>query len=321
MKHVIPVRSVALRYAVGVAVYICVLVGVSSLTGHARQAGTLAGGAYSSAQAKRGQDLYVKQCVACHGEDLSGAIGPPLAGDAFVSIWAGRSVAELVDKVQNTMPLGAGGTLTRPQSTDIVAYILQVGKYPAGQAELSDAALPKVSFPAARTAPAAAAAGNAGNGGGPAFGVAGNLAQIMRGITFPNANIIFNVQIKDPGNQPKVAPGAMPFDYVNWGATVYPGWQAVDQAALALIESTPLFMLPGRRCENGRPAPIDRADYKQMTDALVLVAREAYKASQTRNQDTVIAVAEKLNDACANCHKVYRDSTQEGLSSGAKRCL
>ena len=118
-----------------------------------------------------------------------------------------------------------------------------------------------------------------------------------------------------------VQPGAMPFDYVNWGATVYPGWQAVDQAALALIESTPLFMLPGRRCENGRPAPIDRADYKQFTDALVQVAREAYKASQTRNQDTVIAVAEKLNDACANCHKVYRDSTQEGLSSGAKRCL
>jgi cytochrome c556 len=143
----------------------------------------------------------------------------------------------------------------------------------------------------------------------------------MRGITFPNANIIFNVQIKDPGTQPKVAPGSMPFDYVNWGATVYPGWQAVDQAALALIESTPLFMLPGRRCENGRPAPIERADYKQFTDALVQVAREAYKASQSRNQDTVIAVAEKLNDACANCHKVYRDSTQEGLSSGAKRCM
>jgi S-disulfanyl-L-cysteine oxidoreductase SoxD len=317
MMRVIPVRSVALRCAVGVAVYTCVLVGVSSLTGHARQVGTLAGGAYSGAQAKRGQDLYIKQCVACHAEDLSGAVGPPLTGEAFVSIWAGRSMAELVDKIQNTMPLGAGGTLTRPQSIDLATYILQVAKHPAGQTELSEAALPKVSFPAA--GPAAAAA-PAASGGAPGFTVAGNLAQLMRGVTFPNANIIFNVQIKDPGTQPKVAPGAMPFDYVNWGATVYPGWQAVDQAALALIETTPLFMLPGRRCENGRPAPIDRADYKQFTDALVQVAREAYKATQTRNQDAVIAIAEKLNDACANCHKVYRDGAAEGLSSGAKRC-
>lgn len=317
--RVIPVRSVALRYALGVAVYTCVLIGLSSLTGHARQAGTLAGGAYSDAQAKRGQDLYLKQCVACHGDDLSGAIGPPLAGDAFLSIWSGKSLAELVDKIQATMPLGAGGTLTRPQSIDITAYMLQVGKYPLGQAELTDAALAKISFPAARTATAGAPA--AAGGSGPSFGVAGNLAQIMRGITFPNANIIFNVQIKDPGNQPKVAPGSMPFDYVNWGSTVYPGWQAVDNAALSLIESTPLFLLPGRRCENGRPAPIDRADYKQFTDALIQVSREAYKAAQSRNQDAVIAVAEKLNDACANCHKVYRDSTTEGLSAGAKRCM
>jgi mono/diheme cytochrome c family protein/cytochrome c556 len=317
MMRVIPVRSVALRYAFGVAIYTCVLIGLSSLTGHARQVGTLAGGAYSDAQAKRGQDLYLKQCVACHGEDLAGAIGPPLAGDAFISIWAGKSMAEFVDKIQNTMPLGAGGTLTRPQSIDITAHILQVGKYPAGQADLTDTALPKISFPAARPAPAAAAAA----GGAPGFTVAGNLAQIMRGITFPNANIIFNVQIKDPGTQPKVAPGSMPFDYVNWGATVYPGWQAVDNAALSLIESTPLFMLPGRRCENGRAVPTDRADYKQFTDALIQVSREAYKAAQSRNQDQVIAIAEKLNDACANCHKVYRDSTTEGLSAGAKRCL
>src|SRR5215211_6557957 len=103
MMRVIPVRSVALRYALGVAVYTCVLVGVFSITGHARQVGTLAAGAYSGAQAKRGQGLYVQQCVACHSEDLSGAIGPPLTGDAFLSVWAGRSMADLVDKIQNTM--------------------------------------------------------------------------------------------------------------------------------------------------------------------------------------------------------------------------
>ena len=316
MMHVIPIRATALRWGVGVTLYACALAGVFSLTGEARQAGTLAGGAYSGAQAKRGQDLYLQQCAACHADNLAGAVGPPLTGDGFMSVWNGRSLMELVDKIHNTMPLGAGGTLSRPQSIDLAAYMLQAGKFPAGQAELSEAMLAKVSFPAAAGAAPAAAGGT----GSVAVAATGNLAQFMRGITFPNANIIFNVQIKDPGTQPKVAPGSMPFDYVNWGATIYPGWQAVDNAALALIESTPLFMLPGRRCENGRPAPIDRADYKQYTDALVQVAREAYKASQSRNQDTVIAIAEKLNDACANCHKVYRDAAAEGLSSGAKRC-
>ena len=36
--------------------------------------------------------------------------------------------------------------------------------------------------------------------------------------------------------------------------------------------------------------------------------------------DNVAGMAEKLNDACANCHKVYRDGTQEGSTAGATRC-
>ena len=50
---------------------------------------------------------------------------------------------------------------------------------------------------------------------------------------FPNSNIIFNLQLKDPSNPPKTDRVIIPFDYVEWGATVYPGWLAVDQAAVA----------------------------------------------------------------------------------------
>ena len=107
---------------------------------------------------------------------------------------------------------------------------------------------------------------------------------------------------------------------MKWGATVYPGWQAVDQAALGLIESTPLFLVPGRRCENGRPAPVDRADWKQYTEALLVVARDAYRASQSRNMDAVSGMSDRLNDACANCHKVYRDGGAEGSGLAGKRC-
>jgi mono/diheme cytochrome c family protein len=278
----------------------------------AAQSQSVADGVYSAAQAQRGAAIYKAQCARCHGDALDGGVGPMLAGDVFLSSWAGRSLGDLVDKIQNTMPLQAPGTLTREQAVDVAAYMLQGGKIPAGQTDLSAAALTQVRFPAAGAAGASAAAT------GPSIAPAGNLAQYMRGVTFPNANIIFNVQVKDPAADKPVRP--VPFDYVLWGSTVYYGWQAVDQAALALIETTPLFLVPGRRCENGQPAPVDRADWKQYTQALVDVSREVYKAAQTRRQDAVVDLAEKLNEACANCHKVYRDVGPEGQSSGAARC-
>jgi hypothetical protein len=158
--------------------------------------------------------------------------------------------------------------------------------------------LGQIAFPA-RTSPAAASAGAASS-----FAAAGNLAQLMRGVTFPNANILFNVQVKDPAKDKPAMP--VPFDYILWGSTVYYGWQAVDQAALMLVETTPLFLLPGRRCENGRPVPVDRADWKQYTAAL-MDAKVAHKAAQSRNVDAVNKVAEQLNETCAN-RQVYRDA-------------
>jgi mono/diheme cytochrome c family protein len=292
----------------------CVFIWTLVATGYARQARPVTAGVYSSAQATRGQAVYKEKCATCHGDMLEGVIGPPLAGDNFLSVWAGRSMEELVDKIHKTMPLGAA-TLTREQSIDLAAYMLQASKFPAGQTDLANAALGQVTFAAAGRAAAPAA----GGGTGPTFTAAANLAQLMRGVTFPNANIIFNVQVKDPGAYKPVPP--VPFDYTLWGATVYYGWQAVDQAALSLIETTPLFLLEGRRCENGRPAPVSRADYKQYTQALIDVARDIYKASQTRSMDNVAGIAEKLNDACANCHKVYRDGAQEGNTAGANRCM
>jgi len=311
MLRLIPLSPPAARATLGVALYACALVGALSLTGHAGQLRAVTEGVYSSEQAQRGQQLYQGQCVTCHGGTLEGVIGPPLAGDSFLSAWSARPLVDLVDKIEKTMPLQQAGSLSRQQSTDLAAYILQSGKFPAGQAELNAAVLGQIAFPAARSSPSPAA-------GAPSLAPAGNLAQLMRGVTFPNANILFNVQVKDPGTQKPSAP--VPFDYILWGSTVYYGWQAVDQAALALIESTPLFLLPGRRCENGRPAPVDRADFKQYTAALIEVGRAAYRASQSRNAEAVVKVTEQLNDACANCHKVYRDGTQEGSSAGAARC-
>jgi hypothetical protein len=141
----------------------------------------------------------------------------------------------------------------------------------------------------------------------------------MRAIAFPNSNIIFNVQVKDPGQEQKSNLAAKPFDYVEWGSTQYRGWLAVDQAAVAITETAPLLLTPGRRCQNGRPVPVDRADWKQYVAALAEVGRLARRSAQARNYEAFGEVSEKLNDACANCHKVYRDKGgTEG--SGAARC-
>jgi len=294
----------------------CAFAGVLWLNVQAQQARSVNDGVYSGAQATRGQAVYKTQCAECHGNALEGTVGSPLAGDSFLSDWSARPLSAFVDKIQKTMPFSAPGSLSRQQSADLTAYILQVGKFPAGRTELTDEALARIEFPLARRAAAPpATAPLAGTSLPPPQG---NLAELMRAIAFPNSNILFNLQVKDPGTQPKKQPGNT-LDYVDWGSTVYQGWLAVDQAAVAITETAPLFLTPGRKCQNGKPVPVDRADWKQYVAALEEVGQRAYRESKARNYAAFVDISEKLNDACANCHKVYRDKGgAEG--SGGTRC-
>jgi mono/diheme cytochrome c family protein len=312
--RLIPRGPAAMHYAIGVASCAYTLVGAFSLTSHAGQLRSVTDGVYSTGQAGRGQQIYQAQCAECHGNAMEGTSGPPLVGDGFLSNWSARPLANLVDKIQKTMPFNLPGSLSPQQSTDLTAYILQTGKFPAGQVDLDGAMLAQIAFPAARTSPAPAAAVSAS-----LSPPEGNLAELMRAIAFPNSNIIFNLQLKDPGAQPKKAPASAPFDYVEWGSTVYGGWLAVDQAAVAITETAALLLTPGRRCQNGRPVPVDRADWKQYVAALAEAGRVARRASQARNYEAFVDISDTLNNACANCHKVYRDKGgTEG--SGGTRC-
>ena len=304
----------ALRRTTATLVCAGLLAGTSVLTAHAQPTRTVADEVYSVEQAGRGRQIYQEQCVTCHGDALEGSVGPPLAGDGFLAIWSGLPVVDLVDKIHNTMPLQAPAPLSRQESIDLTAYVLQAGGFPPGQADLTDAALPGIALPTVATASA-----SAGGGDLPVAPIA-NLAQLMRAIAFPASNIVFNVQIKDPADDVPAPTGTRSFDFVEWGATVYPGWEAIDLAALAIAESAPLFLVPGRRCENGRPVPVDRDDWREYTAAVVEAGRAAYRASQSRDWDAAIEVTDQLNAACDNCHQVYRDVGAEGRGVGADRC-
>lgn len=296
--------------AVSIALVGWMLTASFSLRVQAQQSRTVADGVYTEAQATRGEGIYKERCATCHGATLGGAQAPPLAGNEFMRAWGGP-LSELVNKIQNTMPANDPGKLTRQQATDVVSYMLQAGKFPAGRSELAsdEGALKAIALPAAPASsgqPAAAAAGQA-----PSFPPAGNLAQVMRGILFPSSNLIFNVQSRDPAaplpQRPtsQVTSGAFP--WADWGAGIYTGWELVDYAAIALAESAPLMLTPGRRCENGKPVPVNDPDWVKFTLELAEAGKAAYKAAQTRKQDVVSEITDQVATSCSHCHEAYRD--------------
>ena len=95
----------------------------------------------------------------------------------------------------------------------------------------------------------------------------GTLAQMMRGIPFPNSNIIFDTQSTDPAAAQKPPEAGAPATQTFAG--VYGGWQAVENASIALQETGNLLLIPGRMCENGRPVPVDQEDFKKWAQGLV----------------------------------------------------
>ena len=94
---------------------------------------------YNEAQASRGSDLYQQHCSVCHGAQLQGSPAAPLTGPAFSGRWEDgkHTLDDLYYIIRSLMPNNAPGSLSRAEYADIVAYILKVNRYPAGESELN----------------------------------------------------------------------------------------------------------------------------------------------------------------------------------------
>ena len=116
-----------------------VLLALSALVVFQEQKGTTVwDGVYTAEQAKRGEAFYANSCASCHGLALNGGeSAPPLTGGEFMSNWSGLTLGDLFDRIRVSMPADRPGTLTREQTANLVAHILNVGQFPAGKAELS----------------------------------------------------------------------------------------------------------------------------------------------------------------------------------------
>jgi mono/diheme cytochrome c family protein len=112
--------------------------------------------AFTAAQAERGHQVYAANCNSCHLAGLDGSANPtanakgaPLVGSRFVQDFGEQNVGGLFNKVKRDMPGGKPGSLTDQEYLDVVSYVLQQNKFPAGAVELTVDAATDVWIPGA----------------------------------------------------------------------------------------------------------------------------------------------------------------------------
>jgi len=133
-----------------------------------------------------------------------------------------------------------------------------------------------------------------------------DLNQLMRGVLYPAANVVFSAQADDPGDV-KFIPGHDPAMSTDPLTSTFGGWVAVENAALALAESANLLLIPGRSCSNGAPVPTKDPAWAMFVQEVRDASMKAYKAAQAKDQDKMIELSETLSTACAGCHRKWRD--------------
>ena len=131
----------------------------------------------------------------------------------------------------------------------------------------------------------------------------GNLAQVMRAILFPNSNLLFDVQSGDPEEMAKKEDGS---SVSSTFSGIYKGWMVVEQAAIALAEVETIITLEGRLCENGRPVPVDKDDFKKWAAQMTQVGKDVLAAAEKKDRDAVIELTNQVAGTCEDCHTKYR---------------
>ena len=93
-------------------------------------------GFFTAEQVDRGKAKATAECTACHGNNLKGDLAPALIGSDFIDHWYDARLSELTQRIQNTMPQSAPGSLKPEEYADIVAYLLSENGFPAGSETL-----------------------------------------------------------------------------------------------------------------------------------------------------------------------------------------
>ena len=109
---------------------------------------------FTAEQAAAGRALYQSTCASCHLPDLKGSFeAPQLAGGNFMNMWRNRPISDLFSRIRNSMPLTNPGSLSDPDTANIVAYILQANGAAAGAQALTASTILSIGAVATGNAP------------------------------------------------------------------------------------------------------------------------------------------------------------------------
>ena len=75
-------------------------------------------------QIAAGEAIYASKCGSCHGEGLTGGMGPALTGQGFDDHWRGKSARALYGRILSAMPLNEPGSLSDAQAISVTSFIL-----------------------------------------------------------------------------------------------------------------------------------------------------------------------------------------------------
>ncbi|MBT5219567.1 MAG: cytochrome c [Woeseia sp.] len=84
-------------------------------------------GVYTKEQAKVGEVLYTQQCILCHDKKYFRPV---------LKRWEGQAINVLFTVMSTSMPENNPGFLSEKEYVDILAYVLSLSRYTAGDSEL-----------------------------------------------------------------------------------------------------------------------------------------------------------------------------------------
>lgn len=88
---------------------------------------TINDGVYTEEQADIGEELYEKNCLTCHDKKYFRPV---------LKTWEGQPLGVLFTVMSASMPESNPGSLPRSDYVEILAYILSLSRYPAGEERL-----------------------------------------------------------------------------------------------------------------------------------------------------------------------------------------
>ena len=115
-------------WGLGLGAWVCTVL-ILATSSAAQEKKSVKAGVYTAAQADRGQSLFRSKCASCHAPNR-------FTDDLFYTSFAGKPLWEMFDVISDSMPEDNPGSLKKEEYADVIAYLLKLNNFPAGESDL-----------------------------------------------------------------------------------------------------------------------------------------------------------------------------------------